>query len=103
MVADALTRPNALNEGLFDPSRTCNENVNKSPGALLPIAAGAHIGDADHGPKQIGGVNISSQIAALFRALHQLIDGSLDSAARTLIEPGRSPGNTVKCGRNDEA
>ena len=86
---------------LFGWARTCDEDVYQSSGALLPITPGAHIRDADHRPKQIGGVNISSHIAALFRALHQLFDCSLDQAARTLIEPGRASGDAVESGRND--
>jgi hypothetical protein len=86
---------------LFGWARTGDEDVYQSSGALLPITPGAHIRDADHRPKQVGGVNISSHIAALFRALHQLFDCSLDQAARTLIEPGRASGNAVESGRND--
>src|SRR5579862_3683493 len=61
---------------LFGWARTGDEDVYQSSGALLPITAGAYIGNADHRSKQIGGVNISSHIAALFRALHQLFDCS---------------------------
>ncbi len=86
---------------LFGWARTGDEDVYQSSGALLPIAPGAHIRDADHRPKQIGGVNISSHIAALLRTLHQLFDCSLDQAARTLIEPGRASGDAVESGRND--
>ena len=83
------------------PSRTCDEDINQSSGALLPITAGAHVGDSYHRPKEIGGVNVFSHVAALFRALDQIIDCSLDQAARTLIEPGRTSGNTVEGGRNN--
>jgi hypothetical protein len=82
-------------------ARTGDEYVHESSGALLPITPGAYIRDADHRPKQIGGVNISSHIATLFRAFHQLFDCSLDQAARTLIEPVRATGDTVESGRND--
>src|ERR1700723_2852347 len=86
---------------LFGWARTGDEDVYQSSGALLPIPPGAHIRDADHRPKQIGGVNIPSHIAALFRALHQLFDCSLDQAARPLIEPGRTSGDAVESGRDD--
>ena len=86
---------------LFGWTRTGDEDVNQSSGALLPIAPGTHIRDADHGPKQIGGVNISSDVAALLRAPHQFVDCSLDQAARTLIQPGRASRNAVESGRND--
>src|SRR5260370_23894065 len=82
-------------------ARTGDEDVYESSGALLPSPPGAHIRYADRRPKQIGGVNVFSHIAALFRALHQLFDCSLDQAARTLIEPGRTSGNAVESGRND--
>jgi hypothetical protein len=74
---------------LFGWTRTGDQDVYQSSGALLPITAGAYIGNVDHRPKKIGGVNISSHIAALFHALHQLFDCYLDQAARTLMEPGK--------------
>ena len=86
--------------GLGRP-RAYDEDIYQSSGALLPIAAGAHIRDSYHRPKQIGGVDISSHIAARFRALHQIIDCSLDQAARALIEPGRASGDAVESWRND--
>jgi hypothetical protein len=55
-----------IEKPLFNRSQTHYEYLYESPGALLPITAGAHVGDADHRPQQIGGVNISSQIAVLF-------------------------------------
>jgi hypothetical protein len=86
---------------LFGWARTGDEDLNESFGTLLPITAGAHIRDADHRPKQIGGVNISSHIATLFRALHQLFDCFLDQATRTLIEPGWASGDAIESRRND--
>ena len=86
---------------LFSWARTGDEDLDESFGALLPITPGAHIRDSYHRPKQIGGVNISSHIATLFRALHQLVDCSLDQAARALIEPGRASGDAVEGGGND--
>jgi hypothetical protein len=90
-----------LHTALFGWARTGDEDVYESSGALLPVTAGAYIGNADHRTKQIGGVNISSHVATLFRALHQFVDCSLDLAARTLIEPGRDSGNAVESGRNN--
>jgi len=90
-----------IEKALFKRPRTGYEDVYESPGALLPITAGGHIGEADQRPKQIRGVNVSSHVAALFSALHQFVDCSLNQAARTLIEPGRASGNAVESGRND--
>ena len=59
------------------------------------------MGDADERPKQVVGVKIFSQIAALFSAPHQFIDRSLDQAARAFIEPGRTSDQAVESGRND--
>jgi hypothetical protein len=86
---------------LFGWTRTGDEDAYQSSDALLPITPGAHIRDADHRPKQFGGVNISSHIAALLRALHQLFDCSLDQAARSLIEPRSASGDAVESGRDD--
>ena len=93
-----ITEPHTV---LLGWARTCDEDVYQSSGALLPITARAYIGNADHRPKQIGGVNISSHVAALFRALHQFLDCSLDQAAGTFIKPGRTSGNAVESGGND--
>lgn len=57
-------------------ARTGDEDVYQSSCALLAITAGAHTRDADHRSKQIESVNVSSQIAALLRALHQPFDYS---------------------------
>ena len=57
--------------------------------------------DADQGSKQVEGIEISAQIATLLSALHQLIDGALDQAARTFIEPGRASDDCIESGRND--
>ena len=34
-------------QGLFDWARTGNEDVHESPGALLPVGTGGHVGDAN--------------------------------------------------------
>src|SRR6202041_1410430 len=39
--------------GLFDGARAGNEYINQPLGALLPIRAGRHIGNANQGVKQI--------------------------------------------------
>ena len=57
--------------------------------------------DADQRPKQIECIQISSQIAAPLRALHQLIDRALDQAARTFIEPGRASDHAIESRRNN--
>jgi hypothetical protein len=36
---------------LFDWPRTCDEDVHESPGALLPVRTGRHMGNADQCPK----------------------------------------------------
>ncbi len=90
-----------IDEPLFDRARAGYQDVYQPPGALLTIGTGSHMEDTDHGAKQIGGVKVSSHIAALFRMLHQFIDRSLDQAARTFIEPGRTSDNAVESGRND--
>jgi hypothetical protein len=54
------------------------------------------MGDADQRSKQIRGVKIFSQIAAVFRAPHQFIDRPLDQAARTFIKSGRASFATCK-------
>ena len=35
----------------FDCPRTSNEDIYESPGALLPVRAGRHVGHANQGPK----------------------------------------------------
>jgi len=57
--------------------------------------------DANQRPKQVGSFQISSQIAALLRALYQLIHRSLDQAAGTFIEPRRATVDAIESGRND--
>ena len=73
-----LTQETAL--PLPDGSSARNQDIHESPGALLPIMAGAHMGDADKRTKQVRGVQIFSQIAVLFCAFYQFIDRSLDQA-----------------------
>ena|SRR5437762_3151213 len=36
---------------LFDWPRTSDEDIHESPGALLPVRTGRHVGDTDEGPK----------------------------------------------------
>jgi hypothetical protein len=36
---------------LFDWSRTSDEDIHESPGTLLPVRTGRHVGDADQCPK----------------------------------------------------
>ena len=40
---------------LFDRPRAGDEDIHQSPGALLPVRVGRHVGDADQSPKQIDG------------------------------------------------
>src|ERR1700722_16968045 len=94
-------RSGAARRGLFERACACDEDVYQSPGALLTFGTGAHMENTDHRAKQIKGLKVSSHIPALFRTLHQLIDRSLDQAARTFIEPGRTSDNAVESGRND--
>src|ERR1035441_6276882 len=57
--------------GSLDRPRTKHEDVHKSPGALLPVRAGRHVGDADKSPKEIDWIEVLAYVAALHRALHQ--------------------------------
>jgi hypothetical protein len=66
---------------LFGGSRTSDEDIHESPGALLPVRTRRHVGDADKGPKQIERVEISPDVAVLNRALHQRINRSLNLSA----------------------
>ena len=72
----------AAKRGLFERARACDEDVYQSPGALLPISARAHMRDADQGPKQVEGIQISAQIATLLSALDQGIDRALEPSCR---------------------
>ena len=56
---------------------------------------------ANQRPKQVERIQISSQIAAPLRALHQPIDRGMDQAMRTFIEPGRASDDGIESGRND--
>src|SRR5580698_10289408 len=78
--------------GLFDWPRTRDEDVHQSPGALLPVRTGRHVGDADQRPKQIEWLQIFANVAALDGALHQRINRSLDLTTRTFKEL-RRPSN----------
>jgi hypothetical protein len=51
---DARDLPRRTKSGshvLFDWPRTRDEDVHESPGALLPVGTGRHVGDADQRPK----------------------------------------------------
>jgi hypothetical protein len=54
---------------LFDWPRTGDEDIHESPGALLPVRTGCHVGDADQCPEQIEWLEISAYLAVLNRAL----------------------------------
>src|SRR6266404_2725612 len=56
---------------LFDWPRTCDENVHKSLGALLPVGAGGDIRHANQRAEQINRVEVFSYVAALDGALYQ--------------------------------
>src|SRR5260221_6547817 len=71
---------------LFRWPRTCDENIHQPPGALLPVRAGRHVGDADKRPQQIEWVEIFAYVAVLDGALHQGINCFLDMTARTFIQ-----------------
>lgn len=86
---------------LFGWARTGDEDLNEPFGAFLPITAGAHIRNANDRSEQIGGVNVFSHMTALLRAIHELLDCSLDEAARACIEPGRASGHAVERWGND--
>src|SRR5258708_28232761 len=67
-------------------SRTGEEDLHQSPGTLLPVRGGCHVGDADKSPKQIEWVEVLPYVPAFDCALHQGIDRSLDLGTGTLIE-----------------
>jgi hypothetical protein len=60
-------------QGLFDWARTGNEDVHESPGALLPVRTGRHMGNADQRAEQIERLQISTNVAGLDGALYQRI------------------------------
>jgi hypothetical protein len=68
---------NVLRDGLRrsfqlrDRARTCDQNIDESFCALLPVRAGCYVGDADKSPKEIHWVEVLAYIAALDRTLHQ--------------------------------
>ena len=78
-------RVGAARHGLFDWARTSDEDVHQPPRALLPARAGRYMGDTDQRSKQVEGVEISANVAALDRAFYQRINRSMDQPARTLI------------------
>lgn len=59
------------------------------------------MGYADQRPKQVGGIEISSQVAASLCALHQLVVRSLDEAAGAFLEPRSASYDAIESGRND--
>jgi len=69
--------------GLFDRARAYNEDIHQSPGALLPVRAGRHVGDADQSPKQIDWIEVLAYVAALDRALHQCTNRFIDLSVRS--------------------
>ena len=81
--------------------RTGNEDIHQSPGALLPIWAGRHVGHADKSPKQIERVEVLSDVATVDRTLYQRIDRSLDLCPRTFIQLGRTSHICIQCWGDD--
>ena len=68
-------------KALFDWSRTRDEDIHQSSGALLPVRTGRHVRDADKCAEQIEWLQVSANVAALDCALHQRINRSLDLTA----------------------
>ena len=56
---------------LSDGPRTCNEDIDEPPRALLPLRAGRYVGDADESANEINWVEILAYVAALDCALHE--------------------------------
>ena len=56
------------------------------------------MGDADERPQQIERVEIFTDIAALDRALHQRVDGSLNLAVGTFVELRGPPTSVFSAG-----
>jgi hypothetical protein len=103
-IASRLTRGEpqlTSRRGLSGWTRAGDKDLHQSPGARLPVVAESHMGGSDECSKQVGGLKILANIAAPFRTPHQVIDRSLDQAARILIEPGRASDDAVESGSND--
>ena len=82
-------------------TRTGDEDIHQSPGALLPIRAGRHVGHADKSPKQIERVEVLADVAAPYRARYQRIDRSLDLCPRAFIQLSRASHICIQ-GRGDD-
>src|SRR5215472_17819326 len=70
---------------LFAWPRTGDEDIHESSGALLPVRAGRHVGNADKSTKQIEWVEVFPYVAALDRALYKCINRSLDLSSGSFI------------------
>jgi len=71
VIADGLPTIRGAGTCLFgDWARTGDEDIYKSPSALLPVSAGGHVGDTNESPKQIDWVEVLSHIPILDCALH---------------------------------
>ena len=88
-------------QGLFDWARTGNEDVHESPGALLPVRTGRHMGNADQRAEQIERLQISTNVAGPDGALYQRINRSLDLTAGTFIELRGATDERVQCWGDD--
>jgi hypothetical protein len=53
------------------------------------------MGDTDQRPKQVEGVEISTDVTALDRAIHQRINRSMDQPLRTLNRKSRCAGERL--------
>ncbi len=71
---------------VFRWPRTGDEDIYQSPGALLPVRAGRHVGDPDKRAKQIEWIEVFPYVATVDGALHQRINRSVDLSAGTLIQ-----------------
>src|SRR5580658_3613906 len=56
---------------LRDRARTCDEDIDESFCALLPVRAGRDVGHTDQSPQKIDRIKVLPDVAALDRAFHQ--------------------------------
>ena len=85
--ADAQPACGGQISSLFRWPRAGDEDIHQSPGALLPVRAGRHIGDPDKSPKEIEGVKVSANLAVLDSALHEGVNRPRDLSSGTFIQP----------------
>jgi hypothetical protein len=56
---------------LFGWAGADGEDVGEPSGALLPVRAGGHVGDADQRPQQVDRIEVLTDVTAFYRALDE--------------------------------